>query len=308
MTKLGHGSIPSRIKDMVRSLGRSPKPAHDGKPIVIGHRGADREAPENTRRSFECAIERGATAVEVDVCRTRDGRFVLWHDPDPRKTIAVARQLGEKVAYIANEPHIGHSCRKPISELTYEEFITHYGYNKRKESVEQVLEAGSPEIPPEPFESLLDFAANEPRLLDVFVDVKLRDDQLDDARELARLIETSNERARAPTRFHMLTVEVEVLEVLRSATLESKVYGDFEHPGVLEIARELGLRHISMGCGQRPWGGFFKEVCDVVESGEVDSVIVWTINEEEALRALIKAGVHGIITDEPAFLRSLLPR
>lgn len=306
MTQLGHGTLPARIKDAIRALAPKPRPRRGGHPLVIGHRGADRECPENTRRSFQCAIDRGATAVEVDVCRTRDGRFVLWHDPDPTATITVARQLGEKVAYIANEPAIGHSCRKPISDLTYEEFIANYGYNRRREPVEQVIAAGSPEIPPEPLESLLQFAANEPRLHDVFVDVKLRVDQLEDARELARQIETSNERAAAPTRFHFLTIEAEVLQTLREATIESDVYGDFENPGVLEIARELHLRHISMGCGQRIWRSFFREVCDVIESGEVDSVVVWTINEQEAMRALIEAGVDGIITDEPALLRSLL--
>lgn len=308
MTKLGHGSLPARIKDAVRGVVAKPHPHNTDrrKTRVIGHRGADRECPENTRVSFQCAIDRGAMAIETDVCRTRDGRFVLWHDPDPTETIAVARQLAEKVAYIANEPAIGHSCRRPISELTYDQFLAHYGYNKRKAAVAQVLAAGEPEIPPEPLESLLDFAANEPRLVDVYVDVKLRPDQLDDARELVRVLETSNERARMPTRFHMLSVEVEVLEAMRECALEVDVYGDFELPGVIEIARALGLRNISMGCGQRPWGGFYREVCDVVPA--VDSVVVWSINDEDKMRALIEAGVDGIITDEPAMLARLLGR
>ena len=42
-------------------------PREDGRPLVIGHRGAPVHAPENTRASFEAAIAAGADAVELDV-------------------------------------------------------------------------------------------------------------------------------------------------------------------------------------------------------------------------------------------------
>lgn len=311
MTMLGHGDLPSRIKSALRGVLHPPH-THDTPSDlrVIGHRGAGWHAPENTRRSFQCAIDRGATALETDVCRTRDGRFVLWHDADPRETITVARAIGQRSAYYANEPAVGTSCRKPISEITYEEFLANFGYSKKHDPLSQVIDGNTkPEVQPEPVEALLDFAANEPRLLDVFVDIKLRADELDAARELARVIETSNERARTPTRFHLLTTEVEVLEVLREATLELKVYGDFELPGVLDVAKQLGLRDISMGMGQRIWPSFYREVCDVIEArkrGELDSVIVWTINEEDRLRALVEAGVNGIMTDDTELLCRVL--
>lgn len=311
MTTLGHGDLPSRIKGVLRGVFHPPH-THEtpARVRVIGHRGAGWHAPENTRRSFQCAIDRGATALETDVCRTRDGRFVLWHDADPRETITVARTIGEQSAYYANEPAVGSSWRKPISEVTYEEFIAHFGYSKKSDPITHVIDGNSdPEIQPEPLEALLDFAANEPRLLDVFVDIKLRAHELDEARELARLIETSNERARAPTRFHLLTTEVEVLEALREATLELKVYGDFELPGVLEVAKQLGLRDISMGMGQRIWPSFYRELCDVIEArkrSEIDSVVVWTLNDEDRLRAVVEAGVDGVITDDAELLCRIL--
>ena len=39
-------------------------------PLVIAHRGASRDAPENTPAAFEAAIALGADAVELDVRRT----------------------------------------------------------------------------------------------------------------------------------------------------------------------------------------------------------------------------------------------
>jgi glycerophosphoryl diester phosphodiesterase len=50
------------------------------KPLVIGHRGAAGEAPENTLASFQLAMEQGADGVELDVHLTKDGEIVVCHD------------------------------------------------------------------------------------------------------------------------------------------------------------------------------------------------------------------------------------
>ena len=50
------------------------------KPIVIGHRGAAGEAPENTLASFALALEQGAEGIELDVHITKDGEIVVCHD------------------------------------------------------------------------------------------------------------------------------------------------------------------------------------------------------------------------------------
>jgi glycerophosphoryl diester phosphodiesterase len=48
--------------------------------IVIAHRGASAELPENTLPAFERAIELGADYVELDVHAARDGTLVVTHD------------------------------------------------------------------------------------------------------------------------------------------------------------------------------------------------------------------------------------
>lgn len=50
--------------------------------IVIAHRGASRDCPENTIEAFQRAVEVGADWVELDVRRTRDGEVVVHHDAD----------------------------------------------------------------------------------------------------------------------------------------------------------------------------------------------------------------------------------
>jgi glycerophosphoryl diester phosphodiesterase len=304
MTKLGKGGVGARIADVVRGVVQRPHPHPTGlrKVRVIGHRGAPRLAPENTVASFRCALDRGANAIEVDICGTRDGRYVLWHDPDPREKITVARELGEGLAYVANEPAIGSEFRKPIEELSYQEFCTHFGYNRRNDAVSHLLDGDTvPEVRPEPLEALLEFAGKEERLRDVFLDVKLRDP--DRAAGLVDALHRALDDARYPSKFHLLCAEAEILPSLRSDRLAH--YGDFELSGVLDEAPKHELRCISMGVGQRSWSGFHREASEVVEArdrGELDSVIVWTINEEEQLRALVALGVDGIITDDSELL------
>jgi glycerophosphoryl diester phosphodiesterase len=55
--------------------------------LVIAHRGASAELPENTLPAFERAIELGAHAIEFDVHADADGRLVVTHEaPRERRT------------------------------------------------------------------------------------------------------------------------------------------------------------------------------------------------------------------------------
>ena len=60
------------------------------RPLVIAHRGASWDEPENTLAAFHRAIELGADYVELDVQATTDGELVVVHDP-VRATLAELR-------------------------------------------------------------------------------------------------------------------------------------------------------------------------------------------------------------------------
>lgn len=51
------------------------------RPLILGHRGASADAPENTIDAFALARAQGADGVELDVRRCADGELVLLHDP-----------------------------------------------------------------------------------------------------------------------------------------------------------------------------------------------------------------------------------
>ena len=67
--------------------------------LLIGHRGASHEAPENTLPAFELAWRQGADGIEADFRLTRDGQIVCLHDENTCRTagtgIAVADSLLE---------------------------------------------------------------------------------------------------------------------------------------------------------------------------------------------------------------------
>ena len=48
--------------------------------LVVAHRGASRQAPENTMEAFKLGVEAGADAIELDVHLTADGQLAVIHD------------------------------------------------------------------------------------------------------------------------------------------------------------------------------------------------------------------------------------
>ena len=57
-----------------------------GRRLVVAHRGASAEAPENTLEAFRLGIEQGADALELDVRLSADGIAVVIHDPTIDRT------------------------------------------------------------------------------------------------------------------------------------------------------------------------------------------------------------------------------
>ncbi len=54
----------------------------NNKIIIIGHRGANNIAPENTIKAFKKAIELQADCIEFDILETKDGEIVVCHDEE----------------------------------------------------------------------------------------------------------------------------------------------------------------------------------------------------------------------------------
>lgn len=60
----------------------SARPPGPSKPLVIAHRGASAQRPENTMPAFALAVEQRADMIETDLHRCRDGAVVIAHDEE----------------------------------------------------------------------------------------------------------------------------------------------------------------------------------------------------------------------------------
>jgi glycerophosphoryl diester phosphodiesterase len=277
---------------------------------IVGHRGAPRERAENTVNSFARALELGANAIEGDVCATRDDRLVLWHDADPDDSIALLRQAGaEGYAFRPSAPDLGSRWRRPVRELEESDLLARYGYSKA---------TGDGSAPIARLSELFDWAETARGLERILLDTKLTED---DSAGAAALFETVREAAQRPAlrriAFHLLSPRREVIgaylaEAARTGLPENvRLCADFELPGVERGEIPGEVREVSLGCGERLWPGFRREVCRVAAArrcGEFDRVTAWTINRPRRLRELLRIGVDGILTDDVPLLKRLAHR
>jgi glycerophosphoryl diester phosphodiesterase len=54
-------------------------------PLIIAHRGASHDAPENSMSAFKLAIEQGADGFEADFYLTSDGKIACFHDKNTER-------------------------------------------------------------------------------------------------------------------------------------------------------------------------------------------------------------------------------
>lgn len=60
-------------------------------PLIVAHRGASQEAPENTLPAFKLAWQQGADAIEGDFQLTRDGHIICIHDADTKRVTGIRK-------------------------------------------------------------------------------------------------------------------------------------------------------------------------------------------------------------------------
>ncbi|TKJ21583.1 MAG: hypothetical protein CEE43_09155 [Promethearchaeota archaeon Loki_b32] len=95
-------------------------------PLIIGHRGAYDEAPENTLKGFKKAIELGADYLEFDVHQSKDGALVVIHDIDILRRMGIDNSIVQLTLRELQELDLGEGERVPelweVLELPFDIF------------------------------------------------------------------------------------------------------------------------------------------------------------------------------------------
>ncbi len=89
-------------------------------PLIIGHRGASADAPENTLAAFMLALEQDADGVEFDVQLSADGVPVVIHDSTVDRTSDGTGRVGELTLAALRELRIDGEHTIPTLDEVFE--------------------------------------------------------------------------------------------------------------------------------------------------------------------------------------------
>lgn len=238
--------------------------------INFGHRGAAGHRPENTMISFRYALELGATGIETDVQMTRDGHLVLIHDESLERTTGSSAW---------------------VKDVTLEEL--------------RQLDAGS------------------------WFDEKYRGEQIPTLEELLELVQHTEGTVTLNLELKNGLIEYpelerKVVDAVRAYGLSGQtVISSFNHYSLVEckaLAPEIRTGILYMEGLYEPWH-YAKAIGaealhafqyavrpELVAEAQAHGAVYhpFTVNELHEMKALIEAGVAGIITDYPDRLTGLL--
>lgn len=306
----------------VRAIASQASPTR--RPEVIAHRADPIAAAENTLPAIQSAADRGADGVEIDLCITKDGRIVLWHDAAPGSLISVVRNLGLEggMSYRPTWPEVGSPFRRPVKELTLAEVRRHLGYAGKDGAP---LPGSAYTIPT--WEEAAALLAGLPSLRRIVLDIKLPGEAPQLAARFAQALLPALDRHGLRPRVVCMTIEASVVTALKPLLGEGvRFTHDIEItnaivPGgghsAVKAAQRLGNSVCSVGRPRVPkLGGEYDYFLGVLRAdrARIDQgglglrLLTWTLNDELELREVIAIGVDGIITDDPTLLLDLRRR
>jgi len=241
---------------------------------IIAHRGASFDAPENTLASIQLGWQQNADAVEIDVQFSKDGHIVVIHDDNTRKTAGV---------------------RKKVSAQTLEE-LKALGVGRWKHAKwadERIL-------------TLAEAFATVPDGKRLFVEIKCG------AACIPKFVEDFKASGKAPAQVVPIGFALETMRQLKRALPDLEVcwIAEFKRTvrGWSPTAEKLVAQAIEADLdgldvsGKGPVNATF--VRKVHDAGL--TLYIWTVDSPAKAKQLIAAGVDGITTNKPGWLRSKL--
>ncbi len=237
-------------------------------PMIIGHRGAAGEAPENTIASFLLAVEQGAHAIELDAVLSKDGELIVFHDDTLDRTTT-----GKGV----------------ITDLTWKEI--------------QQVDAGlwfHERFEGERVPSLEEVFAKLPASTIINIELKGMAEQLEE-----RLVDLLVRWDRVESVF-LSSFQHKKLAKMKRLIPEIRVGVGYTADVVdhIAFAKLFGDGLFSLHPHHQLIG--LDEIRQAVQAGI--RVYPYTVNKPDVMQSLLQAGASGLITDFPGRMHTLLQR
>ena len=244
---------------------------------IIAHRGASHEAPENTLASVRLGWAQGADAVEVDVRQSRDGHIVVIHDAHTRPTAGVTRRVRAETLDELRALEVGR-------------------WKHRRHAGEKIP-------------TLAEVIETVPPGKRLFVEIKSGPECL------PQFVDTVKRSGKAPSQIVPIGFDLTTMKLVKWALPDCEVAwvqgfrrnwrGGWTPTAekLIAQAKEAGLDALDVG-GRAPVNQTF--AAKVHAAGL--NLYIWTVDSPAKAMRLAAAGVDGITTNRPGWLREKLAR
>lgn len=245
--------------------------------MIVAHRGASAEAPENTMAAFDLAWERGADAIEGDFYLTNDHQIVCFHDKTTKRTTGGKTELS-------------------IEKSTYQELSS--------------LDVGSwkhAKYQGEKIPTLKQVLASVPEEKQIFVEIKSGPQivpylktELENSGLSANQITLISFNADVIQQSRLLMPQYKANWLTSFKQNKQKTTWSPAPQNVLEKLKRIGAT--GLGCSAKP-DAVTKDFYQLLQQSGFE-LHVWTVNQPELAQYFQNLGVRSITTDRPAFIRN----
>ncbi len=238
------------------------------RPLVIAHRGASGDAPENTIAAFELALLQRADAIALDVHLSKDNQPVVIHDFTLERTTEAAGPVRERT----------------VRELKRLDAGGWYGAPFRGQRIQTLQEVF------ERFRDRTRFWIELPGGSGLYPGIEER---------VVSMIEVYQVLDRALVQ----SFDHGVLSQVRALNREVKLGALIaQHPIESSVGRPVAATAICLAAHL-----VTEQVVAAIRDARLDCY-VWTVNDPAQVDQLVDWGVSGIITDRPGLLGARLGR
>jgi glycerophosphoryl diester phosphodiesterase len=242
---------------------------------IIGHRGASYDAPENTLSSFKLGYAQKADACELDIYLTKDDNIAVIHDDTTKRTGGVAKKVAEQTLDELRQQDVGKFGKWKDK-----------GFSEKIPRLDEVL----PLIP------------DDRRL---FIEIKCGPEVLPElANNIERMGTTTNQTVIIGFSYETMKAAKDKFPNLEVNWLVSSDNKTKKFPPVEELikkAKDAKLDGLDLNSGFP----IDKAFVDKVHHAGL-KLYTWTVDDPEVARREAEAGVDGITTNRPGWMREQL--
>lgn len=242
---------------------------------IIAHRGASYDAPEDTLAAFKLGYEQEADANELDIYLSKDGKIVVTHDSDTGRISGVTNRIETQTFKQLRRLEVGRWGKWKDK-----------GFSERMPALDEVV-------------------ASVPRNKRLFVEIKCGPEVLP---KLERALRRGR---RNPGQFVLIGFSYETMRLAKqempqletcwlvARDKETKTYPPVEE--LIRKANEARLDGLDLESGFPIDPEFVRKVHNAGLK-----LYTWTVDDPALAKSEAVAGVDGITTNRPGWLRQQL--